>query len=99
MGDRREIEQPDYNGCRVLAKPAAISGEPSEIMKANPDDFIAALDYLEKWYGALKDAEKHIKLINLNKHIVIWGGGVHIEFLYKVTLFSQRYRDSDFCDC
>jgi len=53
-----QIEQPDYNGCRVLAKPAAISGEPSEMLKANSDDAIAAIDYLENWYGALKDAEK-----------------------------------------
>ena len=91
-----QIEQPDYNGCRVLAKPAAISGEPSEMVKANPDDAIAAIGYLENWYGAVKDAEEHIKLINPSKQIVIWGGGAHTEFLYQTTSFFQRYRHSDF---
>ena len=66
------------------------------MVKANPDDAIAAIGYLENWYGALKDAEKHIKLINPSKQIVIWGGGAHTEFLYQTTSFFQRYRHSDF---
>ena len=91
-----KIEQPDYNGCRVLAKPAVISGDPSDIVKANPDDACATLGYLENWYGALKDAEERIKVINPSEQIVIWGGGAHTEFLYQTTSFFQRYRHSNF---
>ena len=91
-----QIEQLDYNGCRVLAKPIASSDEVSLEVVGDSDDFIAVSYYLENWYRALARAEMRLKSISPEKRIVIWGGGAHTEFLYQVTSFFQRNRDREF---
>lgn len=78
-------EQTDYNGCRVLAVPGA----------PRPREFTAAADrrdlyeVLSTWYASLADAEAVLSKLN-EQEVVIWGAGMHTEFLYQVTsLFSN----------
>lgn len=78
-------EQSDYNGCRVLAE----KGEPNKTL---PIDFQAKenlYNYLQNWYASIAKAEK--KLLKIDKpRCVIWGGGMHVEFIYQIsTLFNK----------
>ncbi len=91
-----QIEQEDYNGCRVLAKPASVLSEARLEVVPDPDDLVTVSHYLENWYRALTSVEKVLKNINSEKRVVIWGGGAHTEFLYQATSFFQRHRDCEF---
>ena len=91
-----QTEQPDYNGCRILARPTVASNEALRVVIPNPDDYIAASDYLGYWYRALINAEEKLTLKRAVQRIVIWGGGAHTEFLYQVTSFFQRHGDCEF---
>lgn len=91
-----QMEQPDYNGFRLLAKPITTTPNPIGAIEGSPDDVIRMIDYFGNWYGALKTVEGSIKSISPSEQIVIWGGGAHTEFLYNITSFFNRYRDSKF---
>lgn len=80
------LEQEEYNGCRVLAR----KGKKEEInCDFSPNERINVYRYFSKWYESLVTAEE--KILNLKKEFyVIWGGGLHTEFLYQLTsLFNQ----------
>lgn len=78
-------EQQDYNGCRVLVK----KGTPSPILFNSTQEYTNVYEYLISWYQAINNAE--LKLNTIESHrCVIWGGGMHLEFLYQTTsLFSK----------
>jgi hypothetical protein len=91
-------EQSDYNGCRVLAMP----GESTDAPVPDAGDVHRLYDYLGAWYSALGAVERRLHAQLKSDRCVIWGGGMHTEFLYQVTsLFStmpgRRYLivDSD----
>ncbi len=59
-------------------------------LKPSSVEFINAYTYLSHWYKSLEDAESKIKNIKSNR-CIIWGAGMHSEFLYQVTsLFTKN---------
>jgi hypothetical protein len=79
-------EQPDYNGCRVLAEPTRLgSAVPRPEDVRTLDRHLAArhaaLARLHGVLGPLLDAPR----------LAIWGAGLHVEMLYQLTaLFHAR---------
>jgi len=70
-----------YNGCRVIAEPgeglAAVSGEIA--------DQAAAHTYLAHWHANLAQVHARLAAAPRWPRLVIWGGGLHTEFVYQVT--------------
>lgn len=73
-------EQTDYNGCRVLAKKATVS-QPLEYDSAILSRLYKLLAFR---YQSLQAVEEKIQAI-ADTHLIIWGSGMHLEFLYQVT--------------
>lgn len=86
-----KVEQPDYNGCRVLASIKTVA-EDKHIHVSISEDWKSLTDYFSAWYLALGEAERRIRNMPNTQNIVIWGGGAHTEFLYNVTsvFFSDQ---------
>jgi len=84
-------EQTDYNGCMILAKPSDETAEHSE----NFQDIILLNKYLSGWHDSLCKA--NFKIIQIqqedNMYFVIWGAGLHTEFLYHTTIFFHANRN------
>ncbi|QDF30236.1 class I SAM-dependent methyltransferase [Halarcobacter anaerophilus] len=82
-------EQKDYNGCRVLAQ----KGLKLDFANIESDnELINLYKYLSNWYKSLEDVEN--KIIKLEKkRYVIWGAGMHLEFLYQTTSLFKRDKD------
>ncbi len=88
-------EKEDYNGCRVLVK----KSEVSDILEVSDKERENVYNYFPAWYNSLQNIEKKIQKINVDK-CIIWGGGMHLEFLYqKTSLFNKPIKfiivDSD----
>ena len=79
-----KIEQPDYNGCRILATITNTVVE-QPIVTSISEDLESLSDYLSAWHVGICEALKRIRSISPFKNIVVWGGGAHTEFLYQVT--------------
>ncbi len=78
-----------YNGYRVMLKPANENFE----IECNKTDKLLLYEYLASWYKALALAEDKILQIPDNQSCVVWGGGLHTEFLYQTTsLFREEHR-------
>lgn len=81
-------EQKEYNGCRILA----IKGEKSDSLNTSNVELSNIYKYLSNWYKSLENVEN--KIINLeNKRYVIWGAGMHLEFLYQVSSLFKSNKD------
>ena len=78
-------EQSDYNGCRVLAE----KGQANKVLSTDFQAKENLYNYLHNWYASIAKAEK--KLLKIDKpRCVIWGGGMHVEFIYQIsTLFNK----------
>ena len=85
-------ENPDYNGCRVIAEPCK---EKSTIV-CNSSDVTSLYKYLSSWYQALVSVEQIIAELANVKKCVIWGGGAHTEFLYHMTSFFHTNREREY---
>lgn len=75
------LEQPDYNGCRVLAVPH----ETVKNISGNNKDIGSLYHYLAAWYTALEDVNRKLNQTEKKPKCVIWGAGLHTEFLYQLT--------------
>lgn len=83
------FQQPDYNGCRVLAKPS----EPSAKVKPSPSDAEAYRQYLAHWKGVVAEVSGRLEAVPASGRVAIWGAGLHTEFLYQVSgLFKAPAR-------
>lgn len=84
-------EMPDYNGCRVLAR----KGQVKELRQVNAREKLNTHRYLQNWYQSIGNVEE--KLLKLKApNIVIWGGGMHLEFLYQTTSLFDITRGHNF---
>jgi SAM-dependent methyltransferase len=90
------VEQADYNGCRVLAKPKDMATSLATL-KTPSSDWLSLNDYLETWHSSLKDVEAKVLSLPDSKQIVIWGGGCHTEFLYQCTSLFSKCNDRLMC--
>jgi len=80
-------EQKDYNGFRVVAVPS----ESKTDFLGDPFDVIHLYHYLSNWYKSIEIVCKRIIELASLSRIVIWGAGLHTEFLYQLTpLFSSN---------
>lgn len=81
------VDMSGYNGHRLLAQPAA----PSEYVQCAVRDRTLVYGYLTHWYKSLQTIAAKIDPMKSYSRIVIWGGGMHSEFLYqKSPLFIQN---------
>lgn len=85
------FEQPDYNGCRVLVK----RGDAIDEVVGDRRDISTVLNYFSKWYGAIADIDIRLNTVDDNCRCIIWGAGLHTEFLYHLTSLF-RGNETDF---
>ena len=76
-------EQPGYNGCRIIATPSRATTK----IEVNAHDIFLSLQYLASWYKGLGEVELKLETCNKINQFIIWGGGLHTEFLYQTTSF------------
>lgn len=77
-----EAEKIDgYNGYRVLAGKI----EQPESPTGNPADVARLQEILACWFQAQRAVEKKLATLGQTRQIVIWGAGLHTEFLYQTT--------------
>lgn len=82
-----QSEQPDYNGYRILAKPDKTNSQ----VNVSPEDNITLKHLLKHRSDAIDNANANLKVISNAEKIVVWGGGMHTEFLYHLTdVFAGR---------
>lgn len=79
------FEQTDYNGCRVLAKKA----QPQTRLQLDLKQKYNLHRYLQNWYASIAAAENKLQQINC-KRCIIWGGGMHLEFIYQISSLFDR---------
>lgn len=75
-------EQPDYNGCRVLAAPC----DPHELAP-DPRDTERTHALVAAHSAALAAAAARVMAVPPDDRVVLWGGGAHTEVLHHVTPF------------
>jgi len=76
-------EQTGYNGCRIIAVPSVST----TAIEVNAHDIFLNLNYLSNWYKWLGEAELKFEACKATKRFIIWGGGLHTEFIYQTTSF------------
>lgn len=86
-----------YNGYRILAEKASPSFRPPSALS----DMAYLQETLAAWFNAQHVIEKKLSGLDKSRPIIIWGAGLHTEYLYQTTsLFlspEQRFLliDSD----
>ena len=86
------FEQPNYNGCRVLAVP---SPEHNHI-KASTREQISLSECLGGWQQSISKVSRVLAGLEDQERCIIWGGGAHTEFLYQTTLFFHSKPDREY---
>lgn len=76
-----DLEQPDYNGYRILAKPSI----PQYDGHSCPEDIISLGRLMEHRHKAIQNVQEKLLALGDTEKVVIWGGGMHTEFLYQLT--------------
>jgi SAM-dependent methyltransferase len=80
-------EQPDYNGCRVLAAPS----DPEPVVAGEAGDVELLQRLVSHWQGAIAAVAGRLSAVRAAERVAIWGGGMHLEALYQRTsLFFER---------
>lgn len=78
-----------YNGYRVLAGQAERQTPPP----GNPADISRLQEILACWFKAQGAVEEKLTRLGQTTQIVVWGAGLHTEFLYQTTsLFRPPHR-------
>jgi SAM-dependent methyltransferase len=85
-------EQAQYNGFRVVALPSVPTRVPERDERATSLLHM----YLSGWYGALTKAEARLLELRDGDRCLIWGGGLHTEFLYQTTSFFSSRPDREY---
>ena len=81
------LEQKDYNGCRVLVEK---TNDISNLLSYSNKEYSNVYNYLSFWYASLEKVENILSQLDTKK-CIIWGGGMHLEFIYQVTsLFKNE---------
>ena len=86
-------EQPSYNGTRVIAKPSL---ENKKYVPEITGDTGVLYSYFRHWYNVLQDVEEKLKRSSENKKYIIWGAGLHTEFLFNKTSFFRKNKELEF---
>lgn len=78
-----EFKNLPYNGCRLLCTPRL----GTEFAKNNFVDNKNIYLYFESWYNSLQKVETALAEIENSTRCVVWGAGMHTEYLYNTTSF------------
>jgi SAM-dependent methyltransferase len=82
-----------YNGYRVLATKADQPCAAGSIEAGHTGDVAALHEVLRRWYEAQQAVESKLTTLDGQQQIVVWGAGLHTEFLYQCTnLFRTAQR-------
>ncbi len=84
------VQQPDYNGCRVVAAPT----EERRAPVGDPLDQRRLYDFLGLWYTGLARLNAVVSDWDAGCHLdqcVLWGGGMHTEYLYHNTVLFRAH--------
>jgi ubiquinone/menaquinone biosynthesis C-methylase UbiE len=81
----KELEQDSYNGFRVIASPSSKNNNAS----GNESDLLIIKQYLKHWESAISSINCKLKTLESVERIVLWGAGLHTEFLYQLTGLFQ----------
>jgi ubiquinone/menaquinone biosynthesis C-methylase UbiE len=90
--DNKEMN--DYNGYRILAKRSKERLEKS--VSGNVFDKINLLNYLKGYFANLVQVSNRVESWSKTSRAIIWGGGAHTEFLYQVTHYFEKNKDTKF---
>ena len=90
-----EYRVADYNGLRVVARPINSDKSVNPIVSSS-SDWLDINDSLESWYKATYRVEERVQAIPKNTDILIWGGGMHVEYLYQKTSFFHDRKELRF---
>ena len=90
--DSEEIN--DYNGYRVLTRRSEKVIE--ELISGNVFDKVSLLKYLQNYFSNLFEISNRIESWPNTSKAIIWGAGAHTEFLYQVTHYFHKNRDTEF---
>ena len=89
----RVDEQVSYNGTRVLATPAKKIELFQPVIK---NDIETLYSYLQHWYKVVQTIDKKLSNIEKKEKYIIWGAGLHTEFLFNKTSFFRRNKQAKF---
>lgn len=81
------LQQPDYNGCRVLCEPT----QPDSATVGDPEDAVRVRETLTRWHRAAIDVTHATAPLAEAERCIVWGGGMHVEHLYAATPFFQSH--------
>jgi ubiquinone/menaquinone biosynthesis C-methylase UbiE len=85
------LEHADYNGYRILAVPT--HDQNNVMLLADLESLILVQRYLASWYENLASVNLKLSIIKDFDYCVIWGAGLHTEFLYHcATVFKAKNR-------
>ncbi len=86
IADAEDAE--DYNGHRVVGYPD------DSVLAVEPEltDYVTLQEIRGEHAAALAEAEKHLETIPDSKKLIIWGAGMHLEYLYQRTTLFERDR-------
>lgn len=82
----KELEQKEYNGYRLLCRPTS----PALEARPNSEDDATLTQLLDHISITTEAVRMRVRLLEPARQIIIWGGGMHTEFLYHLTnLFND----------
>lgn len=87
-------EMADYNGYRILALRS--EENPGEMVVGDVADRVKLLDYFQAYSKNLFEIAGKIASWPESAKTVIWGAGAHTEFLYQVTPYFLKNRNTEF---
>jgi hypothetical protein len=79
-------EQAGYNGCRVVAVPS----EARSALEIDPSNVFSVHQYMANWHKKLGEVENKLNVCNDTNQFIIWGAGLHTEFIYQTTSFFHE---------
>lgn len=85
----------DYNGFRILSSPKLFRKNKS-IEYNHQTDWYDINTSLTSWRSAIECVEKMIQKIPQTKKYVIWGAGVHTEYLHNLTSLFHKNKSDKF---
>lgn len=86
-------EQVSYNGTRVIATPAS---KKEKFLPSIKNDMGILYSYLQHWYKVVESIDEKLSSIVKKEKYIVWGAGLHTEFLFNKTSFFRRNKKAKF---
>ena len=86
-------EQTQYNGARVVATPTK---KTEQFLPKINGDTAMLYSYLQHWFKVLQAIEEKLNKFSYSDKYIVWGAGLHTEFLFNKTSFFRKNKSSEF---